>query len=177
MKTLWKSHNNSRGGIGMGLAAVCTALFFTACALSESPVTKISDLSGYWFAENISVPSESGPVSGRGLAIIENGSIKFLVFSLPEDQLAGIRGAYTINENTMTVQVTATYDRQRQNWIAGTSTDVIPYTLVNDVLTMDIPGPGDSTITVRFTKIAAPFRPTAWSGNWSGTWGTNDGTA
>jgi len=174
MKTLWKGHANPRVGLGMILAAVCAALFFTACPFSESPETEIPDLSGYWFAENISVPSESGPVSGRGLAIIENGSIKFLSFNLQGDQLAGMRGTYTNDEDTMTVQVAATYDNQ--NWIAETSTDVIPYTLVNNVLTMDIPGPGDSTITVPFTKIAAPVRPTAWSGNWSGTWGDNVGT-
>lgn len=70
MKTLWKGHANPRVGLGMILAAVCAALFFTACPLSESPETEIPDLSGYWFADNISVPSESGPVSGRGLAII-----------------------------------------------------------------------------------------------------------
>lgn len=177
MKTLWKGHANPRVGLGMILAAVCAALFFTACPLSESPETEIPDLSGYWFAENISVPSESGPVSGRGLAIIENGSIKFLSFNLQGDQLAGMRGTYTNNEDTMTVQVAATYDTEKQNWIDETSTDVIPYTLVNNVLTMDIPGPSDSTITVPFTKIAAPLRPDVWIGTWSGTWGTNDGTA
>lgn len=177
MKTLWKGHANPRVGLGMILAAVCAALFFTACPLSESPETEIPDLSGYWFADNISVPSESGPVSGRGLAIIENGSIKFLSFNLQGDQLAGMRGTYTNNEDTMTVQVAANYDTQKQNWIDETSTDVIPYTLVNNVLTMDIPGPSDSTITVPFTKIAAPLRPDVWVGTWSGTWGTNDGTA
>ncbi|WP_304240013.1 hypothetical protein [Gracilinema caldarium] len=177
MKTLWKGHANPRVGLGMILAAVCAALFFTACPWSESPETEIPDLSGYWFAENISVPSESGPVSGRGLAIIENGSIKFLSFNLQGDQLAGMRGTYTNNEDTMTVQVAATYDTEKQNWIDETSTDVIPYTLVNNVLTMDIPGPSDSTITVPFTKIAAPLRPDVWIGTWSGTWGTNEGTA
>jgi hypothetical protein len=175
MKTLWKGHANPRVGLGMILAAVCAALFFTACPLSESPETEIPDLSGYWFADNISVPSESGPVSARGLAIIQNSSIEFLAFTSEGDQIEGMRGTYTNNETTMTVQVAATYDNQ--NWIAETSTDVIPYTLVNNVLTMDIPGPSDSTITVPFTKIAAPLRPDVWVGTWSGTWGTNDGTA
>lgn len=175
MKTLWKGHANPRVGLGMILAAVCAALLFTACPLFESPEPAIPDLSGYWFAENVSVMIESEQASVNGLAIIQNGSIEFLGFTLDGDQIAGMRGTYTNTRDTMTVQVAANYDNG--SWTAETSTEAVPFTLVNNVLTMDIPGSGDSTVTVPFVKVAAPSRPAAWVGSWSGTWGDNEGTA
>ncbi|WP_304223560.1 hypothetical protein [Gracilinema caldarium] len=177
MKTLWKGHANPRVGLGMILAAVCAALLFTACPLFESPEPEIPDLSGYWFAENVSVMIESEQVSVKGLAIIQNGSIEFLAFELDGDHIAGMRGTYSNTDEEMTVQVNANFDPNSANWSAETSTEHIPFTLVNNVLTMDIPGPNDNTMRGSFTKIAAPSRPAAWVGNWSGTWAAKPGAA
>ncbi len=177
MKTLWKGHADPRVGLGMILAAVCGAFLFTACPLSESPKPEVPDLSGYWFAEVVSVPINSEPVPMRGLAIIQNGSIEFLGFSLDGDQSVGMRGTYTNTLDTMTVQVAANYDSVNQNWTPEASTEAVPFTLVTNVLTLGIPGPNDSTLTIPFVKIAAPSRPAAWAGSWSGTWGDYQGTA
>lgn len=174
MKTLWKGHANPWVGLGMILTAVCAALFFTACPLSESPDTN-PDLSGYWFADNISVPGDPGSESRRRLAIIRNDSIQILAFVMGGDQVEGMRGTYTNNETTMTVQVAATYNQETKEWTDETSNDVITYTLENNVLTMDIPGPNGSPITVPFAKIAAPVRPTDWVGSWSGIYNNYSG--